>query len=257
MIESRLAGRVRNGGAGRSHARHGRDVDHRPVRLAERRHGRHRHGPGPEDVDLENAAPDVDRCRRQVMVRNHCGRAGIVDQRVEPAPALQRGGHHALGNVRLRDVALDVKGVGQRSGDRLAFLDRAGRIDQDGGTLGGERPRRRGADTTGGARDGDDLPLQGRAALRSLRLDAPAGRPLHAPAPAQSRRRRYAAHWAGRSSAQWRPHAGVAGPRRACRPCTPSGTGSRRSTQSAAPPTPPGASSVARARPSASRSRVV
>ena len=96
MVERRLARRVGDGRARRSHAGHGGDVDDRPVRRAEGRQGRHRHGPRPEHVDLEDAPPHVDGRRLEVVVRDHGGGPRIVHQGVEAAPALEGGGHQAL-----------------------------------------------------------------------------------------------------------------------------------------------------------------
>ena len=55
-----------------------------------------------EHVDLEDAPPHVDGGRLEVVVRDHGGGPRIVHERVEAAPALEGGGHQALGDVRAR-----------------------------------------------------------------------------------------------------------------------------------------------------------
>ena len=137
--------------------------------VGQRGQGGHRHGPRGEDVDLEDAAPDVDGGRRDVVVRNHGGGPRIVHQRVETAPALEGGGHQALGDVGFGDVALDVEGVGQRGGHGLAGLDRAGRVDEHGRPEPGEGAGAGLADAARGAGDEDGLSRQREVGGRRLR----------------------------------------------------------------------------------------
>ena len=207
--------------------RHRGDVDDRAVRLAQGREGGHRHGPGPEDVDLEDAPPYVDGRRLDVVVRDHGSRPRIVHEGVEAPPALQGGVHQPLGEGRVRDVALHVERVGQRSGHGLALRHRARRIDDDGRTRRGEGACGRGADPARRSGDRDDAAGERRVAHRGPhRGPLTGGRsPIGPTTPARSGGRSRpcpcATRWAGTSSAQWRRRGAVAAPRAGCLLCRP------------------------------------
>ena len=65
------------------------DVDHlAPARGAQVLRRGHRHLPGSEDVHLEDAAPHLGGGRLEIVVGDHLGGAGVVDQDVEPPVAV-------------------------------------------------------------------------------------------------------------------------------------------------------------------------
>ena len=66
-----------------------------------------------EHVDFEDAPPHVDGRRLHVVVRDHGGGPGIVHEGIEATPTLEGGLHEVPGDLRLRDVALDVERIGQ------------------------------------------------------------------------------------------------------------------------------------------------
>ena len=74
--------------------------------------GGHRDLPCPDDVDVEDPAPDLGAGGRQVVVRDDLGRAGVVDQHVEPAVALDDTLHQPTGLVLVGHVGLVIGGPG-------------------------------------------------------------------------------------------------------------------------------------------------
>ena len=132
----------------------GRDVeDLAAARGTEVLDGGHRDLPGAEDVDVEDPPPDLGRGRLEVVVGDDLGGAGVVDQDVEPTVAVDHLVHQSRGLVLVGHVGLDVAGVGQLVGQRLAGLHRRRRVDHHGGPergepVGGGRPdpRRRAGD---------------------------------------------------------------------------------------------------------------
>ena len=70
---------------------------------------------------------------------------------------LQRGRDQPSRVLLAGDVALHVHGLRKRAGERLALLDRARRVDDHPGAVGGEPLRDRPADAAGRPRDDDDL----------------------------------------------------------------------------------------------------
>jgi hypothetical protein len=88
------------------------------------------------------------------------GRAGVVDDDVEPSVVPDGGVDEALGLCRVRDVCLHVDGVGELAGQLQARLDRRGGVDDDAGAEFGEPGGDGGPDAARRTRDERDASLQ-------------------------------------------------------------------------------------------------
>ena len=160
VVERCLGRRVRDRGADRAHAGERRDVeDHCVARRSEVRHGGTDDVPRPDHVDPEDLLPDLGGRCIEVVVGDDRGRAGVVDDDVEPSVVPDGGVDEVLGLRRVGDVCLHVDGVGELVGQLLARRDGRGGVDDDAGAEFGEPGGDGGPDSARRTRDERDESL--------------------------------------------------------------------------------------------------
>ena len=118
------------------------------------------HVPGAEDVDPQDALPDLVRRRVEVVVRDHHRGAGVVDHDVESAVLLDGRVNESLCLGGIGDVGLHVDRVGEVVGDLLSGGDRRGRVHDHARTEVREGLRHCRADPGRGTGDQRDAALQ-------------------------------------------------------------------------------------------------
>ena len=153
-IQRALGRGVGDRGAHAMRARSGGHVDHGAVpALLQRRRAGARHLKCPDDIDRIDTQKVVGRQAVEVGVLDELGGAGVVDQRVDAPPLVQRGLGQAAAVGVLGDIRLDQQSF--RAG-RLARLLRCARrvfalgvVDHHARALAGEHDGGGGADTAG------------------------------------------------------------------------------------------------------------
>ncbi len=118
------------------------------------------HQPGPLHVQLDHGAEAF---RRDRLGRGEELAAGVVDQHVEPAVALEQAVEEAVDRLLVADVQrLEVEGPGHAGGELRGLRQRllAAAAADHGGAEAGQLQRRLPPEAAAGAGDDADLPLE-------------------------------------------------------------------------------------------------
>src|SRR6185312_530451 len=139
---------------------------------------------GADDIDSVNLEEIGPVQRLEIARLGGLGLAGAVDERVDPAPALDRGGGHGAASLVVGDVGLvqeHIDAATAAGGGGLLGLGAALRIvDHDAAPSRRQQLRALGADASGGARDDGDAVLDVHAStpLPDTKPECGAARPL-------------------------------------------------------------------------------